>query len=60
MPGMTGIIVSTVAYFVAAYFIKRQLVDMGIPAGATRSLSLFVLALAVSCGVGYAVDLMFP
>ena len=64
MPGLTGsitsLVVSTVAYFIAAFFIRRRLEDWGIPAGMTRSLSVFVLALAVSYGVGYAVDLVIP
>ena len=64
VPGLTGsiasLIISTVAYFIAAFFIRRQLEEMGIPAGMTRSLSVFVLALGVSYGVGYVVDLAIP
>jgi hypothetical protein len=55
---MLGLVVATVAYFVAAYFIKRQLEEMGIPKGFTRGLSVFVLALAVAYGVAWLVDLI--
>ena len=64
MPGLTGsissLVISTVAYFISAFFIRRRLEEVGIPAGMTRSLSVFVLALAVSYGVGYVVDLAIP
>jgi hypothetical protein len=55
---MTSIVVSTVVYFVAAYFIKRQLEEMGIPKGMTRGSVIFVLAAAVSYGAAYLVDLV--
>jgi hypothetical protein len=55
---MIGLIVSTIAYFVAAYFIRRQLEEMGIPKGFTRGISVFVLALAVAYGVAWIVDLI--
>jgi hypothetical protein len=55
---MTSIVVSTVVYFVAAYFIKRQLEEMGIPKGMTRGTVIFVLAAAVSYGAAYLVDLV--
>jgi hypothetical protein len=55
---MLGLVVSTIAYFVAAYFIKRYLEEMGIPKGLTRGVSVFVLALAVAYGVAWIVDLL--
>ena len=45
-------------YFVAAYIIKRQLEEMGIPKGMTRGTVVFVLAAAVSYGAAYLVDLV--
>ena len=48
---MTSIVVSTIVYFIAAYFIKRQLEEMGIPKGMTRGTVVFALALVVSYGV---------
>ncbi|HKI63849.1 MAG TPA: hypothetical protein VKA16_04410 [Burkholderiales bacterium] len=47
---MRDIVVSTIAYFVAAFFIKRQFDEMEIPRGMTRSMLVFALAL----GAAYA------
>ena len=55
---MTSILVSTAVYFVAAFFIKRQLVEMGIPGGMTRGAVIFVLAAVVAYGAAYLVDLV--
>ena len=52
------LILSTVAFFVASYFARRYLDDMGMPKGATRSLSIFCVAAAVSYLVAFAVDWM--
>jgi hypothetical protein len=53
---MLSLVVSTVAFFVAAYFIKRQLDDMGVGKTMSRGLVVFVLALAVAYGVAAVVD----
>ncbi|HSN41708.1 MAG TPA: hypothetical protein VLT92_16140 [Burkholderiales bacterium] len=53
---MLSIVVSTIAYFAASYFIKRYLDDMDIPRGMTRSALIFSLALAVAYGVAAIVD----
>ena len=53
---MASIVISTVVYFIAAFFIKRQLVEMGIPKGVTRGSVIFVLAAAISYGAAYLVD----
>jgi hypothetical protein len=53
---MTSIVVSTIAFFVASWFIKRRLEQEDIPKGMTLNLIVFVLALAVSYGVAAAVD----
>lgn len=52
----TSLVVSTIAFFVASYFIKRYLEDMGIEKGMTRGVVVFVLALAASYIVGAAID----
>jgi uncharacterized membrane protein YjfL (UPF0719 family) len=52
----TSLVVSTIAFFVASYFIKRYLEDMGIEKGMTRGMVVFVLALAASYIVGAAID----
>jgi hypothetical protein len=56
---LTSLISSTVAYFIAAYYIKRYLDDSGIPKGLTRSILIFVLALAIAYGVAALVDWAF-
>ena len=53
---VTSIILSTIAFFVARYFIKRYLDDMEIPKGMTRSVLIFTLAVAISYGVAFVVD----
>lgn len=55
---LVSLVVSTIAFFVASFYIKRYLERMEIPKGMVRSFSVFVLALAVSYAVGYAVDLV--
>jgi len=53
---MRSLIVSTIAYFVAAFFIKRQLDAMEIPRGMTRSLIVFCLAMLAAYVASDAVD----
>jgi len=50
---------STIAFFVAGYFMKRYLDSIDIPKGVTRSLIIFCVALAASYGVSVAVDFIF-
>ena len=54
------IVVSTIAYFVAAFFIKRQFDEMEIPRGTTRSLLVFALALGAAYAAQSALDWMMP
>lgn len=53
---IASIIVSTIAFFVASYFIKRWMDDNDIPKGMTRNATIFALALAVSYGASWLVD----
>jgi hypothetical protein len=53
---MLSLALSTFAYIVATWFIRRQLDDMDIPKGFTRSALIFSLALAVAYGVGALVN----
>ena len=53
---MASIVLSTIAYFIAAYYIKRYLDDADIPKGMVRSACIFTLALAVSYVVSMIVD----
>ena len=53
---MLSLLLSTVAYFIASYLLKRYLDGMDIPKGLTRSFVIFTLALAVAYGVAAIVD----
>ncbi|HWI35834.1 MAG TPA: hypothetical protein VNU64_05215 [Burkholderiales bacterium] len=53
---IANLILSTIAFFVASYFIKRWMDDNDIPKGMARSATVFTLALVVSYGVGWLVD----
>ena len=55
---MTGIVVSTIVFFVASFFLKRQFDEMDIPKSMTRSLTIFVLALGIAYGAAWLVDLV--
>jgi len=55
---VTSLIVSTIAFFIASYFIKQWCDQNDIPKGMTRTVSIFVLAAAVSYGVAWLVDLI--
>ena len=46
----------TIAFFVAGYFIRRYLNEIGIPRTLVRGLVVFVLALAAAYGVAFIVD----
>jgi hypothetical protein len=51
-----SIVISTIAFFVASYCIKRWADDNDIPKGITRSICIFILAIALAYGVAWAVD----
>jgi hypothetical protein len=53
---MLSLVISTIAFFVASYFIKRYLDEIGVPKTAVRALVVFVLALAAAYGVAFIVD----
>jgi hypothetical protein len=53
---MAAIIVSTLVFFVAGFFIKRKLEDMDIPAGMTRNILVFSLASLLSYIAAVLVD----
>jgi hypothetical protein len=53
---LVSLVVSTVAFFAASYFIRRRLDAMDIPKGMTRSITIFVLALGVAYGAAFLVD----
>ncbi len=53
---MLNLIISTIVFFVAAWFINRYLDTQGIPKGMTRGVLVLVLASLVSWGAGEMVD----
>jgi hypothetical protein len=57
---MRSLLVSTVVYFVAAFFIKRRFEAMDIPRGMTRTLMIFCLALLAAYGAAAALDWLLP
>ncbi|MDH2916545.1 MAG: hypothetical protein PXX77_06660 [Gallionella sp.] len=56
LPSMWNIVVSTIVFFIAAWYFNRLLDEQGISKGMTRGLSVFVLAYLVSWGSGEFVD----
>jgi len=56
MRQMVSLIVSTIAFFIAAHFIRRYLDDMGVEKTPGRALVVFVLALGIAYGVAAIVD----
>ena len=53
---MMNLVISTVAFFVAAWFLNRYLDGQNIPKGMTRTMLVFSLAAMVSWGAGEVVD----
>jgi len=53
---MAGIVASTIAFFVAGFYIKRYFDGTDIPKGMTRNVVVFTLALVVSYAIGWVVD----
>jgi uncharacterized membrane protein (DUF2068 family) len=53
---MLSFVLSTLAFFVASYFVKRYLDGMEIPKGMTRSIVIFVAAAMIAYGVASVVD----
>ena len=60
MPSMWNLIISTIVFFAAAWYIHRYLDEQGIPKGPTRGMLVLVLASLLSWGAGYLVDLAQP
>ena len=53
---MTSIVVSTIAFLVFSYYLKRWADDNELPRGFTRSTSILVAAAALSYVVAWLVD----
>jgi hypothetical protein len=53
---MLSLVLSTLAFFVASYFLKRWAEANDLPKGMTLNVSIFVAAIAIAYGVAWAVD----
>ena len=53
---MASLVISTIVFFVASFFIKRYFDGIDIPKGMVRSFTIFVLAAAISYGAAWLVD----
>ncbi len=53
---MLNLLVSTVVFAIAAFFLRRYLADQGLDKGMVRSVLVFLLASLVSYGAGAATD----
>ena len=53
---MLSIVLSTIAFFVATFYLRRYLDSMDIPKGMTRGTLIFVIALVIAYLVSFVVD----
>lgn len=56
LPSMWNLIISTIVFFVAAWYFRQYLDQQEIPKGITRGILVFALASLVSWGAGEMVD----
>jgi hypothetical protein len=56
LPSLWNIIISTIVFVIAAWYLHRLLDEHGMPKGMTRGLLVFVLAYLVSWTSGEMVD----
>jgi hypothetical protein len=56
LPSMWNLVISTIVFFIAAWYFNRYCDKQDIPKGMARSLSVFVLAYLLSWGSGELVD----
>ena len=56
IPSVWNLVISTIVFFVTAWYVHRYLDEQGIPKGMTRGMLVFVTASLVSWAAGTAVD----
>ena len=56
LPSLWNILISTIVFVIAAWYIRRLLDEQGLPKGMTRGLLVFMLAYVVSWVSGELVD----
>ena len=57
---MLGIVVSTIVFFVASWYFRRYLEEMGIPKSMTRSTLILVAAALISYIVAWLIESLLP
>lgn len=55
---MRSLIISTLVFFVASFFLHRYLDEWGLDKGRTRTLLVLLLATVIAYGAAFAVDWM--
>jgi hypothetical protein len=60
LPTLPNLILSTLVFFLAAWYLRRYLEEQGIPSGTTRGVLVFTLAYILSWGAGEVVDWVYP
>ena len=53
---MLSLLLSTVAFFVAGFFLRRYLDEIGVRRSMSRSLVVFIAAILIAYGVAFLVD----
>ena len=56
LPTIWNLVVSTVVFIIAAWYLHRYLDEQGMPKGATRGMLVFTLASLASWGAGEVID----
>jgi len=56
LPSMWNLIISTIVFIIAAWYVHRIMDEREMPKGTTRSVLVFLIAYAVSWGAGEAAD----
>ena len=56
LPALWNLIISSLVFIIAAWYLHRYLEEQGLPKGMTRGTLVFVLASLVSWGAGEMVD----
>jgi hypothetical protein len=57
---MTGLVLSTIAFFVSSFYLRRYLDGIGVPKTMVRGMVIFVLGLAIAYGVAFVADVVMP
>ena len=56
LPSLWNLIISTIVFFIVAWYVRRFLDEQGLHIGTKRGILVFAIASLVSMGAGEAVD----